>query len=591
MSRRDPSSRCVALLGAALAASALAACASPADRAGLRPTLQVARTAEPSTQARPEVRPSASLYGLFLAGQAALENGSSRDAAFYLGEVSERAPDAGFLKERAFTAALVAGDVTRAAALAPGPGEGTPATQRLGQLTEAVEFLATGRPGDARGLLAEAPTQGATGTSVVLLRAWAAAMAGDWEAATAPVAADNQLTRMFASLARAKLLERNGRHAEADAAYKQLTSQTQNGLFALSYGAFLERRGRRSDAVALYDRVLREGSEATVEYARARAVAGRSPPALATLREGAAEALLAPAAVQMARRQPEIALALLRLSLRLNPEQDEGWMLVGDAMTSAGDEEAAREAFGKIRPSSPEYSSAQSRLAWSLQREGDSEGALKLARATMDRTKDSAQSLSAYADLLRENSRFEESIAVMDKLVARGGDGPDAWRLYYLRGVAKERSGRWDKAEADLEKALSLNPDEPDVMNYLAFGWADRGHRLNEAIVLLEKAATLKPRSGEIRDSLGWARFRAGQYPEAVRDLERAVGLAPADPAVNDHLGDAYLQVGRRLEAEYQWRRVLTLQPEPALKEAVEVKLKRAAEPGAGAIAAAGAIQ
>jgi Flp pilus assembly protein TadD len=110
-------------------------------------------------------------------------------------------------------------------------------------------------------------------------------------------------------------------------------------------------------------------------------------------------------------------------------------------------------------------------------------------------------------------------------------------------------------------------------MNYLGFGWANRRQHLQEAFDLLQKAAALRPRSGPIRDSLGWARYRLGRYDEAVRDLERAVQLSPAEPDINDHLGDAYWQVGRKLEARFQWSRVLTLDPDAELRAAAEAKL------------------
>ena len=193
-------------------------------------------------------------------------------------------------------------------------------------------------------------------------------------------------------------------------------------------------------------------------------------------------------------------------------------------MAAAGDVDSARKAFGEIPPASPKFSDAQSRLAWSLQRAGASDAALKLAKESLERTRNSPQALSLYADLLRENGRYEESIEVMDRLIAAGAGGElEPWRLYYLRGVAWERTGRWDKAEPDLQAALKLNPAEPEIMNYLGFGWANRFQHLDQALDMLQKAVNLRPTSGEIRDSLGWAKYRLGRFPDAVRDLERAV--------------------------------------------------------------------
>jgi tetratricopeptide (TPR) repeat protein len=578
-------------LACAISGLSLTACATgPADQAGLRST-QPGAVETAALQPSPG-GPATSLYGLFLAGELALERGSSQDAAYYLGRASEMERDP-YLTERAFTAAVIAGDIGKAAAVPLESGQGSPAAERLARLVRGVEALAKNRGAEALTILKSEPAQGQTAQAVTLLIPWAAAATGDMAQATAaPSGQVSELTTLFSSYGRAQLLERAGRHAEAEALLKTLTTNPENIVFVVGYGEFLERRGRRADAVGLYDRALDRVRDPEVATARDRARSGRSAPGLPSVQEGAGRALLAPAAALVTRRQPELGLALMRLALRLDPKLDDAWMLVGDSMSAAGDVEAARRAYGQIAPSSSKYSAAQSRLAWSLHREGEPDAALKLARASLDRSKDNPEALSLYADLLRENGRYEDSIAIMDKLIARSAGSADLWRLYYLRGVAQERAGRWEKAEPDLERALLLKPEEPEVMNYLGFGWANRHQRLQEALQLLEKASTLRPRSGEIRDSLGWAHYRLGQYPEAVRDLERAVQLAPAEPDINDHLGDAYWKVGRKLEAQFQWSRVLTLAPDDKLRLLVEAKLQSGLEtspPGAVAAAASGA--
>ncbi len=554
-------------LSISLACVSLAACATqPAKVAGLKPGAEPTRSAS---------NPDASLYGLFLAGQAALDKGSSREAADYLERASALAPDAGFLRERAFTAALVTGDIDRAAALAPGPDEGGPGAQRLGVLARSVAALSEGHGKEAYALLSVPVAAGAPHIAATeLLKPWAAASAGDWAAATtAPGAgADDKLIGVFGALGRAQLLERAGKLADAEVAYKALLPDRQ-GIFALSYGAFLERRGRRPEAIALYQRLLARNLDTALLQAKARAEAGKSPPPLQSVREGAAQALIGPAALLMASRSGDMGLAYLRLALKLDPKLDEAWVLVGDAMARAGDVTAARDSYRRVRPASSEYLVARGRLAWSLYGEGDHDGALLLARESVDANPANAEALEVYADLLRESGRFTEAVAVLDRLIGQPG-GTGNWRLFYTRGVAQERAGHWDDAQTDLQKALKLNPESAETLNYLGFGWADRGEHLKQALEMLQKAVNLSPRSGAILDSLGWARYRNGDYRQAVRDLERAVLLEPSDPDINDHLGDAYFRTGRKLEAEFQWRRVLTLDPSDAIRTAIDTKLK-----------------
>ncbi len=365
-------------------------------------------------------------------------------------------------------------------------------------------------------------------------------------------------------------------------------------MFALGYGAFLERRGRRAEAIKIYQAALDgEPTDPAFLAAKARASAARPAPPLPTIKQGAATSLVGPAALLMAAKQGDAGLAYLRLALRLDPTLDEAWVLVGDAMDTANDPAAAREAYAKVQPGSPEYATAQGRLAVSLEASGDKTQALALARASAQAAPDDSQTLVVLADLLRDNDRFAESVPVLDKLIAQvGGDTAASWRLYFLRGSSLERTGRWDAAQSDLKQALKLKPDDPEVMNYLGFAWADRGEHLDQALGLLQKATTLAPRSGEIIDSLGWVNYRLGHYNKAVEQLELAVSLDPADPEVNDHLGDAYWRTGRKLEAQFQWRSVLTLDPDAARRSATLAKLSSGLSPlTAGAIAAAGTAQ
>jgi tetratricopeptide (TPR) repeat protein len=88
-------------------------------------------------------------------------------------------------------------------------------------------------------------------------------------------------------------------------------------------------------------------------------------------------------------------------------------------------------------------------------------------------------------------------------------------------------------------------------------------------------AVRLKPHDGYIVDSLGWAHYRLGHFPEAVKHLEQAVVLRPEDPTLNDHLGDAYWRVGREREARYQWDQALKLNPEPEEAEKMREKLAK----------------
>ena len=556
---------------AALAAAALSACATTPALNGLRPS-QAAATQDRDLG-------DASVYGLYLAGEAAIDRGSSHDAAFYFAKASALDPASDAIRTRAFTSALVAGEVDEAGRIAATMPDSKDAIGGLGRLTRAVDALAADHGKEAVDLLG-LPLPSPHAAAGALLKPWAEAAVGDWtNAELSPTVGSNPVLVTVAALGRAEILEREGKFESAEEAFK-LRSQAKNGLFILGYGGFLERRGRYGDAQAVYAKALADKpTDIAFANAKARAMAHKPAPPAPTLKEGAAEAMIAPAVLMMAQRQGDSGLGYLRLALRLDPGLDEAWVLVGDAMTAAGDPTAAQDAYDHVKPGSEQYAVARGDLALALQKAGDKDGALAMAKETVSSSPEDARSLTLYADLLSDDNRYDEAAATLNKAIGAVGESNAGRTLFYLRGASEERAGHWPEAEADLQRSLKLKPDEPEVMNYLGYAWVDRGEHLPEALALLEKAEALQPDSGAIVDSLGWARYRTHDYTSAIIDLERAIQLDPSDPEVNDHLGDVYWRVGRRLEAQYQWRRVLSLDPDPKMKAAVEIKLKNGLTP------------
>ena len=556
---------------ASAALLALSACATPGP----------GRPGRSEASSVPAEEPS-SVYGLYLAGQVAMDGAQNQTAADLFGRAQTISVDGAFLKEKLFTSALLAGDLDRAAAAAPGAGEGSANNQALGILVQAVEALAQGQ-GEKAYLRLAAPR----GTDVPylspleLLKPWTAAAAGRWPAALAVPATNDRLSRLIGSLDQAMLFERARRYGEAETAFKALLAQKNvDRLIIPAYGGFLERRGRRPEAIALYNEILAETPDDGPTLAsRARATAKGAPPSQPSLREGAAQALLIQGETLLAAKESVGGLEFLRMVLRLDPDRDDALLLAGDVLAAGGDVRAARACYQKVGPKSVNYVDARTRLAWSYQTD-DKEMALKIARETIAASPKSEPAQLALAYLLRADERFEESIKVLDPLIA-SPSGAANWQLYYMRAVGLERSGRWPDAQRDLDKALSLRPDQPEVLNYLGYSWVNRGERVKDGMAMIQKAVAAQPDEGAFVDSLGWAYYRLGDYPNAVETLEYAVTLDAGDAEINDHLGDAYWRAGRRDEAKFQWDAVLTLKPDPDVKARVEAKLASALGPDA----------
>lgn len=265
----------------------------------------------------------------------------------------------------------------------------------------------------------------------------------------------------------------------------------------------------------------------------------------------------------------------LQLAIYLRPNFPLAHMALGEVYESNNKHLRAIAAYGRVDESSPLRMNTEIRKAFSL----NALERLEEAKALLDRLAakypKSTRPLNTAGDILRSHKRYAEAKDYYARAIALV-DKPQKhhWSLYYSRGVCYERLKQWPKAEADLKKAMKLDPNKPLVLNYLGYSWVDQGINLREAMKLIRKAVKLKPDDGYFVDSLGWAYYKLGNFEEAVKQLERAVELRPDDPVLNDHLGDAYWRVGRRFEANYQWTQALTLNPEPA--DVVKIKRKLA---------------
>ncbi len=221
----------------------------------------------------------------------------------------------------------------------------------------------------------------------------------------------------------------------------------------------------------------------------------------------------------------------------------------------------------------------------------DFEGAEESLKTAIARDPSEPRAYLALGDIYSRKENFEAAAKLYNEAIealSKSDEKPD-WNFYYRRGMAYERLKEWDKAEPDFRRALHMEPNRPEVLNYLGYSLVDRNEKLDEGLDLIRKAVEARPDAGFIVDSLGWAYYRLGRYDEAVRELERAVALMPEDPTVNDHLGDAYWRVGRKLEAEYQWNAALSAvraMKKPDAMLMAEIMSKQAKGlPGPGAVA------
>ncbi|MDQ2801526.1 MAG: tetratricopeptide repeat protein [Pseudomonadota bacterium] len=448
------------------------------------------------------------------------------------------------------------------------------------------------------------PRDGLTQVLRPMLLAWAQQGAGHTDAAlatlrrtdaalaTLPPFADGEQFSPAYALHAGLIADQAGREQEAAAFYERAQARfgTSNLRLAQIIASFQDRHGQHAQALHTLSRAAETVPELGITLPGL--VADLQHPPVATATEGMAEAYLAAAGTLQQQDQTDSAMLMLRFAFALHPGFTAGQVLAADILQQQHRPARAARALTRLPGNDPLIALVRLRQARLAQQTGKTLTALHEFEALAHDYPQSPLPYAQQAAILRKQGRFADAIGAYDQALARTGTAsPASWPLFYDRGVAYELAQQWSRAEADFKRALALAPNEPVVLNYLGYSWADMGVHLAQARKMLETAADLAPTDGAIVDSLGWAMLRQGNTADAVRSLERAAELQPEDATVNAHLGDAYWAADRRLEASYQWQRALTLHPEPAYAEKLKAKLDDSLRQTAAAPAASGSVR
>ena len=189
---------------------------------------------------------------------------------------------------------------------------------------------------------------------------------------------------------------------------------------------------------------------------------------------------------------------------------------------------------------------------------GQVDEGLTLAKAQLTGGADDRDVEEALAQIFIRLKRFKEAGEQLDKADALTTKPEERWYIYFVRGEFYDREKMYDQAEAQFRKSLAIDPQRPEVLNYLGYMLADQGQKLPEALKMIQQAVDLEPQNGAYLDSLGWVYFKSGQYQEAEENLRKAIERMNSDPTVHDHLGELYEKTGKLKLAVAQWERSMT---------------------------------
>ncbi len=482
------------------------------------------------------------------------------------------------LVEAAMTAYLSLGDLGRAVPLA----ERMDAGEAGNQISNLVLMGDAAARGDWSRIIEDLDNGRTVGPLFDgLLRAWAMVGQGQMGEALAQFDAvtETRGTQAFGLYHKALALASVGDFEGANAVFAGENGPglrlTRRGVVA--HAQVLSQLDRTADAASLILQVFGPDADPYLSNLRQTLEAGTPVPfdIVTTPAQGVSELHYSIANAITGEAADSYTLIYARMAAYLNPDHIDSLLLSAELLEDLKRFELATAVYDMVPRDHPYFHSAELGRAQALRASGRTDAAIEVLTQLGKSHGDLPIVHISLGNLLRGLERFDEATEAYDRAVALVGEPqPSQWSLFFSRGITHERSGRWEQAEADFRFALKLQPDQPQVLNYLGYSLVEMQTNMDEALGMIKTAVERQPNSGYITDSLGWALYRLGDYEEAVGHMERAVELLPVDPVINDHLGDVYWAVGRHLEAEFQWHRALSFDPEAEDADRIRRKLE-----------------
>ena len=495
------------------------------------------------------------------------------------------------LSEQAMSAFLAAGDVSKAQILAKALNPGLNSHPLAGILLLTQSFQTE----NYKAALAQLESTSVAGAAVDdLLKGWALMGLGRVGDAlkSFDTASKEQGMRSFGLYQKALAFSLVGDFESAEAIFS-VKDQT---LVAVSFRASLARAqilvqlDRSIDAINFLSDLYGEdaGQEVRAMIAQLQAGAAVDFDVVRSGSEGAGEVLFFLALALQNGEGNDGRLLYTRLASYLAPNNMNALLLSAKLLEGLGNYGLAIEAYDAVPRSHPAFVSAELGRAQALSKIGKIEMGIEVLGQLAESFPNLRQVHATLGEFLRQDGQYERAIVSYDIAIDMIDHSmPEHWYVHYVRGIAHDRLGSWELGLRDFDRALSLSPNQFQVLNYVGYSLVERGERLEEALSMIERAVVAQPKAGYILDSLGWAQFRLGYYEGAIVHMERAVELMATDPVVNNHLGDVYWAVGRKTEARFQWLRALSFVTEATRSEDINlIRMHRKLDIGLDAVLA-----
>jgi tetratricopeptide (TPR) repeat protein len=216
----------------------------------------------------------------------------------------------------------------------------------------------------------------------------------------------------------------------------------------------------------------------------------------------------------------------------------------------------AGQIYSTILSDDPDFPELHSRLSLTYYETGDSDEALRQAKAALAENPNNPVAHLNAGAALQMLQHFDAAKTEYQKSIQ---SKPDYVLAYVDLGGLLDNLKDFDGAIAMDKKALALDPADIRARYDLGIAYADKGD-LVSAIREYREVKLRDPHNLEARQNLG-ATLMQTDPGAAIQEFQELAALAPKWPLCHQCLGSAYLRTGRFDESEKEYRLAIEQNP------------------------------
>jgi tetratricopeptide (TPR) repeat protein len=207
--------------------------------------------------------------------------------------------------------------------------------------------------------------------------------------------------------------------------------------------------------------------------------------------------------------QVEKAIEELQIAMMIEPEDQEGWALLGKSYIRTNQSEEATAALEKAVALDPKFEKIDDRILLMevYYNQDQFQDALNSAMEVIRREPSNKDAIRVAAFCYNAMGQTDKALKYYQEVLKEGSDDPD---LIFNLGLLYVKMGNYEDAIAQFQRAFELNPSDEEAILHCAQIYLEFTEDYMAAVDCYRKALEIDPNNAGIMNNLGIALIRAG---------------------------------------------------------------------------------